>query len=144
MNEDKISPHVTFTEVTRSDTAKAKGIVNMPTEEEITNLKLVCNYVYEKIRAHFDKPIYISSAFRCTELNKAVGGKPTSQHQRGQALDLDCSVYGGLTNDELFNYVKNSDIEFDQLILEGSKNKWVHVSFVLGHNRKQVFEIKNP
>lgn len=139
----KLSAHVNLSEVTYSDTALRCGIENNPDSESITNLKLVCENVYEKVRNHFGYPIYISSGFRCKELNEKVGGQLNSQHTKGQALDLDCKVFKHGTNQDLFDYIKNN-LEYDQVIMEGGANGWCHVSFRAGNNRKESFEIKNP
>ena len=59
---------------------------------------------------------------------------------RGQALDLDAHIFGGVTNREIFDYIKDN-LEFDQLIFEfGTEEEpdWVHVSYNKGNNRKQV------
>jgi len=42
----------------------------------------------EKLRAHFDRPIKITSGCRCLDHNKAVGGAPNSQHTKGRAADI--------------------------------------------------------
>lgn len=143
IEDGKISAHVMLSELVYSDTALRCGIENNPDSESITNLKLICENVYEKIRNHFGYPIYISSGYRSQKLNEKVGGQLNSQHRYGQALDLDCKVFKHGTNQELFNFIKDN-LEFDQVIMEGSKNGWIHVSYRLGKNRKQAFEIPNP
>lgn len=50
------------------------------------DFELVC--LLDKIREHFDQPITVNSACRCPAHNKAVGGKPGSQHLRGRAADI--------------------------------------------------------
>lgn len=135
-----LSKYVTLQECIKSKQAEALGIVNMPDEAQVTNLKDVCVNVFDKVREHFGKPIGISSGFRCQKLNERVGGSKTSQHVEGKALDIDGDIFGGLRNSEIFNYIKNH-LEFDQLIWEfGTENDpdWVHVSFNKGHNRKMI------
>ena len=44
--------------------------------------------ILQKIRDHFGKPVYISSAYRCPTWNKEVGGVPGSYHTYGQAADI--------------------------------------------------------
>lgn len=132
-----LTAHVTLQEATVTKT----GLPNVPDSVVIENLKTTCEYIYEPTRAHFGKPIYISSGFRSKQVNKAVGGKLYSQHLYGEALDLDADVYGGLTNTQLFFYIQNN-LEFDQLIFEGGAMGWVHVSYRKGNNRKQVFYLQ--
>ena len=143
MNDTKISAYASFIEVTRSDTAKRKGIVNIPGETQIEALRLVCTNVFDKVREHFNKPIYISSGYRCQELDKAVGGQLNSQHLRGEAIDIDADIFGGVTNKEIFDYIKEN-LEFDQLLWEGGPLGWVHVSLKPFNNRKSVGTIPNP
>lgn len=137
----KISKYVSISEVISSDTAKRKGIDNSPTPEHLENLKVICAEVFDKVREHFDVPIYISSGYRSAALNKAIGGSATSDHNNGKALDLDQDGKGnGVTNRQVFDYIKDN-LEFDQLIWEfgSSQNPdWVHVGYRKGANRKQI------
>lgn len=129
-------------EVTRSDTAKRKGIDNTPTEEHLENLKVICEEVFDKVREYFGVPLFISSGYRSAALNKAIGGSKSSDHNLGRALDLDQDGHGnGVTNKDVFNYIKDN-LEFDQLIAEGSNGagdmNWVHVGYRKGQNRNQI------
>ena len=112
----------------------------MPTDEHLANFKLLAENVFEKVRAHFGCPIHISSGYRSKELNDAVGGSQTSQHSKGQAIDIDMDGSGdGVSNADVYNFIKDN-IEFDQLIWEfgtDSNPDWVHVSYAQGKNRKQ-------
>jgi len=134
-----ITAHVTYKEVTVTNT----GIPNKPNQEQLTNIKYVCDSVFEKARNHFKVPIYISSGIRVIAVNQAVHGVENSQHVKGEALDLDCDVYGKITNKQLFNYIHDS-LDYDQLITEGGKNGWIHVSYVIKNNRHESFNINNP
>ena len=136
----QLSKYTTLKEVTQSNQASALQIPNLPNAEQIANLKLVCTEIFDKVREHFGKPIGISSGFRSLELNKRIGGAKASQHLEGKALDIDGDIFGGVTNKQIFEYIKNN-CNFDQLIWEfGSENNpdWVHVSYNKGVNRKQI------
>ncbi len=85
----KISPHLNLAEITRSDTAKRHGIDNTPTAEHLENFKLLADKVFEPIREHFGVPIFISSGYRSKALNSFIKGSPSSQHCKGQAIDID-------------------------------------------------------
>lgn len=140
----KISEHLDLSELIRSESAKRRGIANMPTEAHIANLKLLAEKVFEPIRNNFRCPIHISSGYRSAELNKAVGGATTSQHSSGEAIDIDMDGSpNGVTNKMVFDYIKKY-LEFDQLIWEfGSAENpdWVHVSYEsTGKQRKQVLK----
>jgi len=138
----KLSEHLDLSEVTRSESAKRKGISNMPTEAHIANFKLLAENVFEPIRKHFRCPIIISSGYRSKELNAAIGGSLTSQHCSGEAIDIDMDgTPNGVTNRMVFDYIKDN-LVFDQLIYEfGDANNpdWVHVSYEsTGTQRKQI------
>lgn len=138
----KISEHLALAEVTRSDSAKRKGISNEPTAEHLENFKKLAENIFEPIRKHFGVPIHISSGYRSKALNDAIGGSLSSQHCTGEAIDIDMDgSASGVTNKMVFEYVK-SNLNFDQMIWEfGTKDNpdWVHVSFEsTGKQRKQI------
>jgi hypothetical protein len=139
----KLSNYLSLAEVTRSDTAKRKGISNEPTAEHLENMKTIAVDVFDKVREYFGVPIFVSSGYRSAALNKAIGGSATSDHNLGRALDLDQDGHGnGVTNADVFNYIKNN-LEFDQLIWEFGTDKnpdWVHVGYRKGANRKQILK----
>ena len=128
----KLSEHLDLAEVTRSDSAKRKGISNMPTPEHIENFKKLAQNIIEPIRKHFGVPIYISSGYRSKELNALIGGVKTSDHCFGMAIDLDQQGHSsGITNKQVFDFIK-SNLKFKQLIWEGGIKQepdWVHVSY---------------
>ena len=136
--------HFTIEELYASATAKAKGINNKPNTQQMINLVYLAAYVLEPLRVAMGEPIKIGSGFRCRELNAAVGGSATSQHMKGQAVDL-CIDGDMKKGRKWFEYIKNH-LPFDQLIWEKNPktgNYWVHVSFVFpdfGKNRKQVID----
>jgi zinc D-Ala-D-Ala carboxypeptidase len=138
---DNITEHVTYKEGTKSGTATRYGIDNTPDECTLLRMKYVSNNIFEKVRAKFGKPIAVTSFYRSPEVNKKIGGASTkSQHCKGEAMDLDADVYGGLTNKDIFEYIYNN-LEFDQLIWEyGDDNNpsWVHVSLNVTKNKKQA------
>jgi len=133
-----ISQHFTLGELIRSESAKRNGISNMPTPEHIENLKALCEHILEPIRAEFRVPIYISSAYRSKALNKFVGGSKTSQHCRGEAVDIDLDGHShGVTNKDIFDFIV-AKLPFDQVINEFDY-AWVHVSYKRnGPQRHQV------
>ena len=142
-----LSKHLTLFEMTRSETAKRKGVSNEPTPQHIENMKVLAEKIFEPIRRHFDSPIYISSGYRSAALNKIVpGASKTSQHSEGKAVDLDQDNTGSkITNVEIFNWIKDN-LDFDQLIWEFGNDRnpsWVHVSYNTdGPQRGQVLKAK--
>lgn len=140
MNNIPTSEHFTIEELCRSQVAVCLGIDNEPKREDIiANLKRLAFHTLEAVRILNDnKPITITSGYRCKELNRAVGGVATSQHQNGCAADF--VVGSAEENRRLFEKIKSSDsVPFDQLILE-PKAGWIHISYVEGGNRFQIID----
>jgi hypothetical protein len=138
----QLSKNLSLAEVIRSETAKRKGVSNMPTEAHIANFKLLAEKVFQPIREHFGVPIHISSGYRSEALNKAIKGSNTSQHCTGEAIDIDMDGTA-IKNAEIFNYIKDN-LEFDQLIWEfgtDANPDWVHVSYEsTGKQRKMILK----
>ena len=137
-----ISKHVSYNEVIRSDIAKRKGIENIPTKRQLVRIRILCQEVFEPLREFLRIPIFLSSVFRSSELNKVLGGAKNSQHlaNNGAAMDLDADVFGYIPNKDIGNYIRKN-LEFDQLIYEDWKNNdyaWIHCSYNEGKNRNQV------
>lgn len=140
----QLSKHLSLAEVMRSESAKRLGITNMPTAQHLENFKKLAENVFEPIRNHFKIPIHISSGYRSQALNAAIGGSLSSQHCKGEALDLDMDGTS-ITNKQVFDYIKDN-LNFDQLIAEFPKSgnpEWVHVSYnSSGKQRKQILVAK--
>lgn len=138
---DSISKHVSYREATKSRTAVKEGIDNTPSSEALASMQNVAEKIFEPVRGHFCVPIAVTSFYRSPTLNKAVGGSGSSQHVKGEAMDLDADVFGMITNASIFNYIR-TQLEFDQLIWEHGDSiepDWVHVSLkASGINRKQI------
>ena len=127
----KISDHITYAEAIHSNTAKRKGVDNTPNPNQIESMKLLAEKVFEPLRVWVGGPIKVNSFFRSPELNTAIGGSKTSQHCKGQAIDID-DVYGRKTNAEMYHWVKEN-LNFDQMIWEFGDDDnpdWVHVSYI--------------
>jgi hypothetical protein len=136
----RISKHISYKEAVGSNYAKQKGISNKPNEEQVENMKLLAEKVFEPLREWADAPIKVNSMFRSLELNTALKGSKTSSHMKGEAMDI--TSMGGKSNLEMFHYIKDN-LEFDQLIWEfGKEPKWLHVSYSPVKNRKQVLVTK--
>jgi hypothetical protein len=134
----KLSEHLDLSEIIRSDSAKRNGISNMPTPEHIENFKILATKVFEPIREHFGVPIHISSGYRSVELNRLIKGSSSSEHCKGQAIDIDMDGTT-ITNKQVFDYIKDN-LTFDQLINEFNY-AWVHVSYKAnGKQRGEILE----
>ena len=126
-----ISEHVSYKEGVYSTTATRREIDNTPNNEQLDNMELIAEKVFEPLREWVGGAIKINSFFRCPELNKAIGGSSKSQHCQGQAIDID-DTYGIVANSEMYHYIKDN-LDFDQLIWEFGDDdnpNWVHVSYV--------------
>jgi len=126
-----ISKHISYKEGTYSNTATRLGIDNTPNDDQLLNMELVADEVFEPLRSYVGGPIKINSFFRCPELNTAIGGSHKSQHCKGQAIDID-DTFGRCTNAEMYHFIKDH-LDFDQMIWEFGDNDnpdWVHVSYV--------------
>jgi len=134
-----LTKNFTLEEMIKSETALRHGMDNTPGENEIGNLKLLCEKVLQPVRDHFGKGVKVNSGFRHPDVNAKVGGSRTSDHTRGQASDIEIP---GVPNAELAEWIKNN-LEFRQLILEFytpgvPDSGWVHVSYVAEDNKKEV------
>lgn len=135
----KLSPNFSLAEFTASATATAQRIDNTPTGVQIAAMKLLCAKVLEPLRAHFGRPVRITSGFRTPALCLAVGSTTSSQHAKGEAADLEIT---GIDNVTVATFIRDR-LPFDQLILEnyvrGQPNSgWIHVSYRDGRLRKDV------
>jgi zinc D-Ala-D-Ala carboxypeptidase len=87
--------------------------------------------IFEPLRKWVNGPIKVNSFFRSVALNEAIGGVASSQHCKGQAIDID-DVYGRKTNADMYHWIKEN-LDFDQMIWEfgtDTQPNWVHISFI--------------
>lgn len=126
----------TMSELIQSDTAIKHRINNMPDINSLDNMLLLIAHVLQPLRDVLGKPIIINSGYRNPAVNRLVGGSKSSQHLKGQAVDIKVK---GMTPKELINFIQKTNIEYDQLINE--YNQWVHISYSKGKNRKQYLII---
>jgi zinc D-Ala-D-Ala carboxypeptidase len=134
----RISQHISYKEATFSQTAIRKDIDNIPSEEILERMRIVAENIFEPLRAHVGGPIKINSFYRSIMLNTAIGGSKSSQHTRGEAIDLDDTL-GCMSNKDMFTFIKD-ELDFDQLIWEFGDDEnpaWVHVSYVSPENNRR-------
>jgi len=132
----KLTPNFTLEEMTHTD---HREFDNTPNSNEINNLKRTAELLEEVKTLLNGLPIMVNSAFRCKQVNDAVGSKDTSQHRLGCAADIRVP---SLTPDQVVQAIKNSPIQFDQLIREF--DSWTHISVPnnpSGTPRKEVLII---
>jgi zinc D-Ala-D-Ala carboxypeptidase len=135
---ENISDHITYDESVHSNKAEAMHLNNVPGSVEIAKMKLLACRVFEPLREYMNEPINVDSFYRCIPVNRAVGGVDSSQHVKGEAIDICCTG----KNMIMFNWIKEN-LDFDQLIREFGTDQepdWIHVSFKEFGNRKQVYK----
>lgn len=133
-----LSKNFTLQEYIKSQTALRQGIDNTPNDEHLAKAKSLFENLVQKVRDHFG-PTVINSGYRGPELNAAVGGASSSQHCKGEAVDIECP---GTGNYDVAKWI-SENCDFDQLILEFytpgiPDSGWVHVSYKSEGNRKSV------
>ena len=136
-----ITKNFSMEELVASDTARMKGIDNTPDKEVEARLVQLAQQVLQPLRNSYGKPIKISSGYRCQALNKAIGGVSTSQHLKGEAVDIN---NGQNENKKLFllasKMIKEGVITVGQLIDEKGY-KWLHISLPDNKHRNQILHL---
>ena len=115
-----LSENFTYEELTHTD---HREFDNTPNEAEMANLVRLANFLEQIKEVLGGKTIIINSAFRCHEVNQAVGSKDSSQHRHGCAADIRVP---GMTPDEVVSAIIASGLPYDQVIREF--DRWTHVS----------------
>jgi len=132
----RLSKNFVLSEITRSNTAKRLGIDNEPTKKHLENLQRLISNLIQPMRDELG-PIRITSGYRNPNLNRAIGGSSKSQHCKGEALDLQFWKDGQMCNKEIFDWIIESGLDFDQMINEFDYS-WIHLSLRKKENRKSV------
>lgn len=140
-----MAKYFTVAEMLKSETADKNKIQNIPSVEVQQNIEELLE-VLDDLREFYGKPIKITSGYRCSELNRLVGGSPTSAHVIGYAADLQ-PVQGSFEEFKasVLKWLKKSRVKFDQCIIERNKNtQWVHFGLYnrKGQQRGQQFSLK--
>jgi len=136
--EMRLTNNFTLEELSHSNTAKARGMKNVPDAQQVEELRKLTVRLLQPLRDIYKEPFIISSGYRSWEVNKAVGGVPTSQHMKGQAADVSVK-----DPRKLLATLLQSGLDFDQAIIyQDGRNNFLHLSYNSGHNRKQVLYSK--
>ena len=142
----RLTKNFTLKELIASNTALRLGIDNTPSKEGVLKLTLLAASLLQPIRDSIGS-LRVSSGYRSTNLNRAIGGSSRSQHCRYEAVDLKYVKRGYMDNLAIYSALINLDLDFDQCILEfgdATEHKdptnpaWIHLSWKTENNRKQV------
>ncbi len=136
----QLSPNFSFAEMTVTKC----GLPNSPNSTQLRSMTTLCTEVLEKIRAHFGKPVIVTSGFRSEAVNRDAGGASNSQHLLGEAADIHIP---GVANSEIWQWVVDN-LDFDQIIAEKLQKDvpdagWIHVSYRAGRLRKDAKSFVN-
>jgi len=115
-----LSLHFTLEELTTTD---HRQFDNTPNPDELANLNRLAKFLEQVKTVLGGKPVMINSAFRCKQVNDAVGSKDTSQHRIGCAADIRIP---GMTPDEVVKTIMAAGLGYDQIIREF--DRWTHIS----------------
>ena len=131
------SEFFTLRELTKSSTASRNNIDNTPSGEIIQNLQYGVDMVLDPLRRLYGKPIVITSGYRCTELNKRVGGVAKSWHTQGNAADIHVSSLAEAS--KIFSNLQKIP-SVDTALFEHSKNgQWLHVQWNMSKTPRHHF-----
>ena len=138
-SQAKLSEHFKLGEMTKS--SSHPEVYNIPSHEAIANLKRVCGWL-EVLRKRNGKPIIINSGYRSPQLNKKIGGVPTSNHLTGCAADIRVADMEQLIRYAaiLLDYADESHQDFDELLIERNRHGaiWLHFAVRPKDNRRKV------
>ena len=138
----KLSEHFTLGELTKS--GSHPEVYNIPSHEVIANLKRVCGWL-EVLRERYGAPIIINSGYRSLQLNKRIGGVPTSNHLTGCAVDIRVNGMEQLIRYAaiLLDYADETHQDFDELLIERNSHGaiWLHFAVRAKDNRRKVMFI---
>lgn len=132
-----------LSEFLQSETAITLGIENIPSWDEVERMKIFANEVLDVVRSNWGQPLLVSSGYRVPELNTAVGGSPTSDHQNGLAVDIKLPSWSKRKLSELYHLISDlteqGEIEIDQVIYYRQK-KIIHIG--IGERLRKQFIVK--
>lgn len=102
------------------------GLANIPDPAAKEKLLYLATYILQPIRDKFGS-VVVSSGYRDSAVNSAIGGVKTSQHRFGEAADIDVL---GVNLGMVFSWIR-ANLKVGQCIDETSpdgKKRWIHVS----------------
>jgi len=133
----QLSKNLTLAQMTKSNKATELNILNVPSKSNIKHMSIMATNIWQPLFDKFEADLFISSGFRNLQLNRALNGSKSSQHMKGQAMDIHSKSIKMSYN--IYKWIKEN-LDFDQLIWV-SKKGFFHVSFKIKGNRRQAWEV---
>ena len=151
----RLSQHYTLGEMTKTGT----GIPNIPSRVSIENLRNLCENWLEEMRYDYNtlyclkpgedyetsqsvEPVIITSGFRSEDVNRAVGGSPSSNHLTGCAVDIRCAGFEQAVRYAtiLLDIADDTRQDYDELFIERKKGGryWLHFAVRPEDNRRKT------
>ena len=121
--------YFTLSELTHSDTAVSLGIDNTIPKECVAKIEHLVHCVLDPLRKRWGSPIYITSGYRCPELNEEVGGVEESYHMDGCAADI--TATDPTRNVELMSLIRAMHLTGKLALTEcylGPKARYIHIA----------------
>ena len=138
----RATENFTIDELIRSATAERLGIENFPDPEEMDNLHMLAEKILQPLRNAWQRPIIVTSGYRCPALNRALRGSKNSQHLMGQAADI--RAVDAADNKALFHtalrLIQEGRLQVGQLIDE-HEYQWIHISLPTSRIRYQILHL---
>lgn len=131
------SEFFTLRELTNSSTASRYNIDNSPSEDIVRNLQYGVDMVLDPLRRLYGKPIIITSGYRCTELNKKVGGVANSWHTQGNAADIHVSSLAEAS--KIFSNLQKIPSVDTALFEHSISGQWLHVQWNMNKTPRHHF-----
>lgn len=119
--------YFTFTEFERSATAYRLAIDNTIPEEAKRNIAALVDNVLDPLREAWGRPVFVNSGYRNAQVNKLVGGVPTSMHLQGKAADI--TTGNEVDNRRLYELAERLGLPYFELIGKKYGFKWLHISY---------------
>lgn len=126
MTNIQLTPHFSFSELVSTSYTKYQQQNIEEAQKQIGKLYMLAGFA-ERVREIVGYPLIVTSGYRCNALNKYIGGALASQHMLCEAIDIVCKK---MTVKGMFKKIKNSDLKYDQMIIERNKagSEWLHIS----------------
>lgn len=138
---DKISKYLTVGDAIRSETAIMHGIDNSMNDAQLANAKYFATNVFDPIKDKFPNAL-CTSFFRSAEVNKMVGGSPSSFHSYAGAIDID--TFGDKDNKAIFKFAIDGNVPANEIIWEFgdmSHPNWVHIGLLKGYTTHKIIHL---